>query len=326
MIWLTWRQFRLQALAVYGLLGVLAVVLVLAGKPVPGDVPLTSTDDLLYRGGFVVMYVLPTVIGVFWGAPLVARELEAGTHRLAWNQTVTRTRWLGTKLAAGVLAAALAAGVLSLAITWWSGSVDSAVTGSGTFSVRLSPVVFGARGVAPVGYAVFAFVLGVVLGILLRRTVVAMAATLAVFAAVQLAVPFVARPYVLPATEETVVITASNLGRMGLTDKGEFELLTVTGPAGAWMLSNETVDGAGQVVKPPSWLAECVPPPGRSAHRPMPARECFAKLAGDGYRQRIVYQPADRFWPLQGMETAVHLTLAALLAALGLRWVRTRLS
>ena len=40
----------------------------------------------------------PAVIGAFWGAPLVARELEAGTHRLVWNQSVTRTRWLATKL------------------------------------------------------------------------------------------------------------------------------------------------------------------------------------------------------------------------------------
>ncbi|MFD2468176.1 transporter [Amycolatopsis silviterrae] len=326
MIWLSWRQFRLQALALYGLLGVLAAILVLVGRPSPGDGPLAATDGLLYYGGVIVLYALPAVIGVFWGAPLVARELEAGTHRLVWNQTVTRTRWLSTKLAVGALAAAIAAGALSLAVTWWSSSIDNVVTDARTYSVRLSPAIFGARAIVPIGYAVFAFVLGVVVGVLVRRTLVAMAATLAIFAVVQLAVPFFVRPHVFPATEQTVPITASNIARMGLTNKGEFELLTVSGPKGAWMLSNETVDRSGQVVKPPSWLAECVPPPGRTANRPLPSEECFAKLAGDGYRQRIVYQPAERFWLLQDIETALFLAVSALLAGLGLRWIRTRLS
>ncbi|MFB9927422.1 ABC transporter permease subunit [Amycolatopsis halotolerans] len=326
MIWLAWRQFRLQALALYGLLGVLAAILVVVGRPSPGDGGLAQTEGLLYYGGLVVLYALPAVIGVFWGAPLVAREVEAGTHRLVWNQTVTRKRWLGTKLVAGALAAAIAAGALSLAVTWWSSSVDSVVTGTRSYSVRLSPAVFGARAIVPIGYAVFAFVLGVVLGVLVRRTLVAMAATLAIFAVVQLAVPFFVRPYVLPATEQTVPITASNIARMGLTDKGEFELLTVSGPKGAWMLSNETVDGRGQVVKPPAWLAECLPPPGPAPQRPLPSAECFAKLAGEGYRQRIVYQPEERFWLLQGIETALFLAASVLLAGLGVRWIRTRLS
>ena len=58
--------------------------------------------------------------------------------------------------------------------------------------------MFGPRGIVPAGYAAFAFVLGVAAGILLRRTVPAMAATLVVFAAVQVAVPFAVRPYVRP--------------------------------------------------------------------------------------------------------------------------------
>ena len=44
-------------------------------------------------------YLIPAVIGAFWGAPLISRGLEAGTFRLAWNQSVTRTRWTLVKLA-----------------------------------------------------------------------------------------------------------------------------------------------------------------------------------------------------------------------------------
>ena len=56
------------------------------------------------------MLALPALIGLFWGAPLIARELEAGTHRLVWNQSVTRGRWLAVKLGLIGLAAAAATG------------------------------------------------------------------------------------------------------------------------------------------------------------------------------------------------------------------------
>jgi len=53
----------------------------------------------------LVVLVVPALIGVFWGAPLIARELETGTFRLAWTQSVTRTRWLAVKLGVVVLEA-----------------------------------------------------------------------------------------------------------------------------------------------------------------------------------------------------------------------------
>ena len=61
---------------------------------------------------------------MFWGAPLVARELETGTFRLAWTQSVTRTRWLAVKLALVGLASMAVAGLLSLILTWWSSPID----------------------------------------------------------------------------------------------------------------------------------------------------------------------------------------------------------
>ena len=46
------------------------------------------------------LIVVPAILGIFWGAPLITRELEAGTHRLVWSQSVSRTRWLAIKLGA----------------------------------------------------------------------------------------------------------------------------------------------------------------------------------------------------------------------------------
>ena len=31
--------------------------------------------------------LLPALIGIFWGAPLIARELESCTYRLSWTQS-----------------------------------------------------------------------------------------------------------------------------------------------------------------------------------------------------------------------------------------------
>jgi hypothetical protein len=42
---------------------------------------------------------------MFWGAPLVAGELESGTFRLAWTQDVSRVRWLALWTAPGTLEA-----------------------------------------------------------------------------------------------------------------------------------------------------------------------------------------------------------------------------
>ncbi|MFC4121846.1 transporter [Nonomuraea zeae] len=351
MIWLTWRQFRVQAVTVFALLAVLAALLVLAGRPLLGSAgPMTTADDTLYDACLAAGYGLPALIGVFWGAPLVTRELETGTHRLVWNQGVTRTRWLAVKLAVTGLAAVAASGLLSLAVTWWAGPVDAAgrpavilvdltapgaASDAASFAARLSPLVFGARGVVPVGYAAFAFVLGVAAGILLRRTVPAMAATLVVYAAVQAALPFAVRPYVLPAAQETVTITVANVSKLGVDDSGDLADLAVAGPRGAWVLANETLDASGHVTRPPSWLAGCMFQPQREltirpgaepAFHPTVREECFTKLAAQGYRQQVTYQPAGRFWALQWIETAIFLLLTALLTWLCLRWTRHRLT
>lgn len=335
MIWLTWRQFRAQAATIGVLVAALAVVLLAAGRPLVGrgSAP-TEADTVLYFGGIVAVYVLPGLIGAFWGAPLVARELEAGTHRLVWNQTVTRTRWLITKLAVTGLGAVAATALLSLAVSWWAGPFDAASqpstiagdTPAESITARLSPWVFGARGVVPLGYAAFAFVLGVTVGILLRRTVVAMAVTLGVFIAVQLAMPLAIRPHVVPPVSETVMITPTNLAKFGVNGgENRIEELRVAPPAGAWVLSNVTVDSSGRAVQPPSWLIDCALPPGSGDEPPAAWQHCFTELADQGYRQRVTYQPAGHFWSLQAAETAIYLALSALLAGLCIRWTHHRL-
>ena len=338
MIWLTWRQFRAQATTVYAAVAAFAVVLAITGprllhlsRAYPNALfdQLTRTDRNLYNAGLVVLAVAPAVIGAFWGAPMVARELEAGTHRLAWNQTVTRTRWLATKLGVTALATAAAVGVLTLAVTWWAGPLDG-TTGKnhGELPARLTPVAFAMRGVAPVAYAVFALVLGVAVGLLLRRTLPAMAVTLAVFTLVQVAVPLWVRPHLLPPARQTVTI-ADNLTSIEMSGPGgPMRLAVTTGNRGDWVLSNKTVDASGhEITALPSWFGDCLPPPTSAGPGKAPdIRGCLVRLGDLGYRQLVVYQPASRFWPLQWAETALFLALSGLLTWFCFWWTRRRLA
>jgi hypothetical protein len=107
MVWLTWRQLRGGAVMTAAAVAVLAVVLGLSGPRLADEYATGIAaceaqggcsafrqgffdDNLLpHLGVTAVALVLPALLGIFWGAPLIARELEAGTHRLVWNQSVT---------------------------------------------------------------------------------------------------------------------------------------------------------------------------------------------------------------------------------------------
>jgi hypothetical protein len=203
MIWLTWRQFRAQSIAAAAALIASAAVLGLASARLAR---LYATTGVAHCHGGIgcataaanflnlvntglanhlpllfgtALVAVPAIIGIFWGAPLITRELETGTGRLVWNQSVSRTRWLVTKLVIVGLASMAAAGLFSLLVTWSASRIDR------VSMTWLQPAVFSERGTAPAGYAAFAFALGVLAGLLIRRTVPAMAVTLVVFTAAQ---------------------------------------------------------------------------------------------------------------------------------------------
>jgi hypothetical protein len=228
MIWLAWRQFRAQALTVLALLAAAAIAFLVTGLPMHHSyaadlaacAPLHACDGSTpaaralgaqlsqlqrsYQPTFELLQLLviavPALIGIFLGAPLIGRELETGTHQLAWNQTVTRTRWLRVKLTVVGVAAVTTTAILSWLLTWWAGPLDD-LNGN-----RWAAMTFASRDIVPLGYAAFAFALGTTLGLLLRRTLPAMAITLAVFIAIQVLVPTLIRPHLLPSTTTTFPI------------------------------------------------------------------------------------------------------------------------
>src|ERR1700728_1647544 len=168
-----------------------------------------ATVDLL---SIIIIAITPAITGLFWGAPLLARELETGTFALAWSQSVTRARWLAVKLTVGGLAAMAVTEALSLLFAWWAAPLGRAAAlgggGSGLGMNQFNPLAFVTHGITPLGYAAFAFTLGVTAGALIQRTVPAMAVTLAIFAAVQIAMPLWIRPNLFPASHTNVAIAS----------------------------------------------------------------------------------------------------------------------
>lgn len=333
MIWLTWRQFRAQGYFAAAVLVAAATVLTFAGVaiahlwagsgaascPATGDCPaLESFIDETTRGwlpvayifGTALTYLAPPLIGVFWGAPLVARELETGTQRLVWTQSATRARWLATKLSLLGLAAMAFAGLLSLAATLSGGHLDTAAAN------RLEPMLFGARGVVPVAYAAFAFVLGVLAGMVIRRTVPAMATTLGVYAVAVLAMALGLRGHLLPAKHLTKALDVLNINGFGIHNDTVLSVRGDPGLPGAWVLQNTTVDTSGAVFTGPANPQFC----GRRTD----PQDCLNWVGTLGLRQQITYQPASRFWAMQWTEAGLFLVLTALLVAAGFWWLRRR--
>ena len=285
-----------------------------------------GTYWVLYLLGVALILLTPVVLGLFWGAPLIAREQETGTAALAWNQSITRTRWLAVKLTGGALAAMVVTEALSLMQAWWAAPIGRAVGhgGGGTNLAmgRFSSLVFATHGVTPLGYAAFGFVLGVTAGALIQRTLPAMAVTLAIFAFAQIAMPLWIRPNLLSAHHMTASV--GSLHDISLQQGGfngsTFTLGTedVPGQPGAWLLSSGAVNAAGQAVH--ATPAACT---GRLMQNSPAFFDC---LASNGIRESISYQPVSRYWAFQWTETALYLALALAMAGCCFGWINRRLS
>ena len=312
MTWLTWRQHRIQLLIGAGILAAFAVLLLITGLQMASQwhsalVACTATHSCSDQGGlflgnhavgFLVIATLgaPVLAGLFLGAPLVAAEAETGTTQFAWMQSVTRRRWLAVKTGWMLLAAAVWGGVISALVTWWSGP-DNA-----RYLDQFNPGRFDIMGLVPVAYALFAMALGIAAGALLRRTLPALAVTLAGFIAVRAVIALWLRPHYMSAITAFYKVTA------GYTPPGSYWQLAqgVLGPDGHPV---PQPNGPAAFGIPMGYLpASCAPLNGGATKV---APSCAQALAH--FRGFIAYQPASRYWAFQGIETGIFIVLAAIL-------------
>ena len=329
MSWLIWRLYRAQAAITALLLAAFAALLLVTGVQVAAQwhsalVTCTQTHtcdtlpDTLFLGshpvGFLVVMTLgvPAILGMLCGAPLVAHEFETGTSQFAWTQSITRRRWLAVKAGWLLLAAAAVGAVVSGLVTWWSGPNNALQANA------FNPGRFDIMGIAPVGYAVFAMALGITAGALVRRTLPAVAITLAGFIAVRFVIFSWLRPHFISA-----VTTYFPLNR-AVTVAGSFWQLAAgyvgagDRPIGIPQSTTGTVLGTvGGGIPVSSLPAPCQALAGGGNTPLSPAVNDAVLSCAQAHHIRayLTYQPAGRYWAFQGIETGIFVLLAAALIA-----------
>ena len=316
MIWLTWRQQRLEAAMTALALALTAALLVPLGLHIAsvydssgvaacvshgsqGAGCGSAIDSFQHRfehAGAVIPWLnlLPGLFGILFVAPLVL-ELEHGTFRLAWTQSVTRRRWLATKLTTIAVCALVATFALSALMTWWRGPLDQ-------LQGRMAPNVFDFEGVVPYAYVLFAVALAVALGVFTRRTIVATLGALLGYFVLRISIQtWIRQRYLAP------------LHRVWRPDQ--------RGPANlsqAWSLQSGPSDRFGHAVNPNPIFRAC-------SHGTRNAIDA-ACVQAHGLFSSAVYQPAGRFWLFQGIESAIFAGLALVLLAAAVWWLRNRVA
>jgi hypothetical protein len=322
MTWLIWRQHRNQAFTAAAVLAAFTALMLVTGLSMASQyhAALASCaaagtcgqlNDVLFQQDkalfvlAILTVAVPALLGMFWGAPLVARELETGTSQFVWMQSVTRRRWFTVTAGWILLAGAAWGAAISALVTWWSGPKNAISLD------RFTPPQFDIQGIVPVAYAVFAVALGIAAGTVLRRALPALAATIGIFAALRFAVAGYLRPHYM-----TPVTTIYSLGHPAAKPSGAM-----------WGLSDSTLVPNGHVF--PGSLQALV----TQGMSDLPAacralvgqgKQIIPCLGAHGFRAELIYQPASRYWAFQGIEAAIYIALAAMFTLLAARLTTRR--
>jgi len=263
--------------------------------------------DVQLSNGFV-WQPLPALIGAFIGAPLLARELETGTFRSAWTQGFGRRRWTLAKLVLLATTVTAAAAAFSVLLSWYYQPYFTAGN-QGRFLTALSPLasgLFDLRGVVFAAWTLAAFAIGALAGVLIRRVVPAIVATLVAYAGLALAAATFLRQHYL-----TALVTKN-----------------VDVPGTALVLSQWWTKGSQFAFgRAPITLLQriCPPPPPKAGPGNFSKSDFVGQcLSRHGYTRLTSYQPASRFWSFQLIEGSWLLALSLLLIGVTIWLVHRR--
>ena len=297
MSWVTWRQHRLEGAWTLVIGAALAAAVAFVAAQLhyancPGLVQGYCFDNSAagqaaqliaqYNLSTYALVVLPALAGAFIGCPLVAREIENGTHRLAWTQGVTRLRWLAVKLVLVFVPLLIAAAIVGVLETVLINQLGSDPNHWAWFDQQ-APMT--------VASTLFALSLGVAVGAVVGRSVPAMAVTLVAFVVVRIGIAELARPiYETPLAYTTHDMSQFNSPPLGY-------------PSAWWIDQPSFYDSSGHLLA----------------------------SGGSRYGAQTAYaiqhfQPGDRFWAFQSIESAILTGLAVVLIGFAIYWVTRRVS
>lgn len=339
MIWVAQRRFRFSVIAVVAMLLLLFVVMTFSGIQLLHDYDVRaascsarmdcvwvqryfSTFRFLGHVWSALLLVAPALAGVLWGT-MAAQDFASDDVR-SLESPRARRRWITRRLLVVTTVVVVLLAALSAAVTWWQSPLD-----------RFYDDPFHSidvRGIAPVAYTAFAVVLGALLGVVVRRTSVAVISTLGVFAAVRALVDWAVRPHLLPAVVAKRKYLVRGLGGGRVTTTFHVE-------RGAWVFGRQVATGSGRVLGAPIGIGRgglygihlhkgiaTIPGvgrcpgtiPGASSKTPwhpgLDARLALERCIGRLHlHQLVTYLPTSRYWPLQSVESAIYVVLAIVL-------------
>ncbi len=311
MAWVTWRQHRAALAGAAVFLGALAVYLWLTGLQMhhaeaaychPAGslacaINFTGRYGPTARIVSVFLQAVPALIGAFIGAPVLARELETGTFRCSWTQGIGRLRWTVGKLVPLAVAVTAAAGALTALFAWYNQPWAAA-----GYVTPFSPRVFDLLGIAFPAWTLAAFAIGALAGMLIRRAVPAIAATLAAYAGLAFATGLWLRQHYI-----TPLVTSSP------NPPGSASVIS------GWYTKGGTFAFGDHGNEIASTARRLCGGPCSGTHFSLEQL-----LARHGYTHWTSYQPGSRFWPFQWIEGGWLLALSVLLIATAVWLVRRR--
>lgn len=329
MIWTTWRQHRAEATVGAVIFGALVALMLVIGNiardharalGLPactgGGGDCGDALDRLHREFHSIppftfaLIAVPLVAGMFWAAPLVSREYEAGTHRLAWTQSVSPLRWITTKITLIFTLVGAAALALGLLATWTLDPLTAA------FGGRYNSSWFDVQGTVAVSCMLFALAVGVAASALIRRTIPAMAVTLVAYAAARIPIHWI-RWHFAPLSHRTVTVPLATMldnltgaprevGSSAVPTDAWLQSITLTDPSGHAMSANEANFSVLQRYCPNLQV-------NATRDGVLNPAACAARVHNLSVHGTITYQPASHFWLIQAVESAIFVVAAALL-------------
>ncbi len=329
MTWVTWRRYRTRiiVLGLFMLILVFFMIMTLhgyhdavancgtqAGVFFPVTACLRTVQRAESHANYVSMGIglLPFLVGLMLGAPLVASEIDARTNRLAWSQGITRTRWLLSGWLTIAIPLVIAMSLFGIIVQWWASHV---VTSSAFGAGLIQNTAFDISGVAPIALSVLALSCGTFFGIAFRRFLSPYLGTFIALAAIVEFIYVKVFPTLAPrmataATEYgTNTALPSALGPdpryvgYGFRRSPGFHATTSTPSTSSIVQHCATTTNAGQT---------------------MPGNSSYMRCLQINHVQAInFYQPESHYWILQWREAGIYLVLAAALLGLSI-WMVSR--
>lgn len=257
-------------------------------------------------------FIIAPLVGAILGLLALGNELDNRTARLAWTQSISRTRWFVAKAGVGAAIVAVILVPVAIALSWWSGQ--------GPPSFIFSTVNYGVAGWDLVAYGLFMFALTLLIGAVIRRVGWALAAAIVIFLSIAVTVPSHVRPHLVTPTV--------HWSKPTLATRGTAAAYADYIPQNSWILVNGVV--SRKTVGVPTWNEVTAIEPRVSAcegNYPQESETKYVKTEARCYRtldveQVSVYIAGNQFWTLQLREGVLYLVVGLVLAGGALLIIR----